>query len=382
MANIETSTDASRVLYLDTSQATDNLSGVVVAGQSRKTTDVSFQLQESIVVPAHHSILLSVHSASIPYSFYNFQVDRNITLTYRRTATGVVAGDEGGTTFTLKEGNYNIQSLLNEITSAINTQLGGSNFKCSFNPSTLKCEWVYIEFGFRLTFQFRADQTTNFKEEIGFAPNSFVAGLGLPSTANGTGFNFWMDRDNGTVYTIGYDDGVDGTLINTATTPANINTGIPDPSSYFSVVDVNYHIRQLYLRTNITSHSVLDSSIGCRFSNILARIPISAISGGELRIAPSDGAVHTLMLKVREITRIFLRLTDKDNKLIDLNGLDFSIALQFDFVETPTIVVPIDKREKINAKQYHAFLKSQGKAKVKELKEFEEEDANKKFLSV
>ena len=353
MANIETSTDASRVLYLDTSQATDNLSGVVVAGQSRKTTDVSFQFQESIVVPAHHSILLSVHSASIPYSFYNFQVDRNITLTYRRTATGVVAGDEGGTTF-----------------------------KCSFNPSTLKCEWVYIEFGFRLTFQFRADQTTNFKEEIGFAPNSFVAGLGLPSTANGTGFNFWMDRDNGTVYTIGYDDGVDGTLINTATTPANINTGIPDPSSYFSVVDVNYHIRQLYLRTNITSHSVLDSSIGCRFSNILARIPISAISGGELRIAPSDGAVHTLMLKVREITRIFLRLTDKDNKLIDLNGLDFSIALQFDFVETPTIVVPIDKREKINAKQYHAFLKSQGKAKVKELKEFEEEDANKKFLSV
>ena len=112
-----------------------------------------------------------------------------------------------------------------------------------------------------------------------------------------------MDRNAGAVYTIGYDDGTTGTTItNAQSDPLGVRDplefGIPDPLSYFSVVDVNYHIRQLYLRTNITSHSVLDSSIGCRFSNILARIPISSQSGGELRISPSDGAVHTLMLKL------------------------------------------------------------------------------------
>ena len=378
MANIETSTDASRVLYLDSARATNNLSGVVVAGESRRTTDVGFQLQEAIVVPSHHTILLSVHSCNIPYSFYNFQTGRNLTITYRRTAYNTDSGDGSGTQFTLKEGNYNIQNLLNEISTQINSTIGGgSDFVVQFNPSTLKCEWIYKENGYRLTLQFRADQSTNFKEELGFAPNSFVAGLSLPATEDGTGYNFWMDRSGGN-YRIGYSDGTTSTTISTTTA----TTPIPDPQSYFSVVDVNYHIRQLYLRTNITSHSVLDSALGCRFSNILAKIPITSQSGGELIIAPTDGAVHTLMLKVREITSIFMRLTDKDNKLINLNGLDFTIALQFDFVETPTHEVPVSMREKVDAKQYHNWLKSQGKNKEKELKDFISQDDNKKFLNV
>ena len=378
MANIETSTDASRVLYLDSARATNNLSGVATAGESRRTTDVGFQLQEPIVVPSHHTILLSVHSCNIPYSFYNFQSGRNLTITYRETEWNVDGGDGSGTQFTLKEGNYNIQNLLNEISTEINSSVGGgSDFVVQFNPSTLKCEWIYKRDGYRLTLQFRADQTTNFKEEIGFAPNSFVAGLDTPATEDGTGYNFWMSFKTDT-YRIGYSDGSTSTTI-TSTTSTD---PIPDPQSYFSVIDVNYHIRQLYLRTNITSHSVLDSALGCRFSNILAKIPITSQSGGELVIAPTDGAVHTLMLKVREITAILVRLTDKDNKLINLNGLDFTIALQFDFVETPTHTVPVGMREKVDAKQYHNWLKSQGKSKETELKAFLKRDENKKFISV
>ena len=153
-----------------------------------------------------------------------------------------------------------------------------------------------------------------------------------------------------------------------------------DPDQFFSVVDVNFHIRSLYLRTNITQHSVLDSSIGSRFSNILARIPITSQSGGELVVAPSDGAVHQLILKVREITSISVRLTDKDNKLIDLNGLDFQVALQFDFIETPQVSVPVSMREKVEAKKIHKFLKDTGREK--ELKEFLTDERNKKFLNV
>ena len=40
MSNQETMTNASRVLYLDTQQATENLSGIVAIGKGRRTTDI------------------------------------------------------------------------------------------------------------------------------------------------------------------------------------------------------------------------------------------------------------------------------------------------------------------------------------------------------
>jgi len=381
MANLETATDASRVIYLDSSQASDNLSGVVSAGEGKKTTSVLFQLQEPIVVPPHHTILVSIHSCSIPFSFYNFQTGRNTTLKFGRSNDGVITTTVDHT-LTLNQGNYNIRTLIDEVIASVNTYYSKTTttgLNVVFNPSTLKNEWIWLEDGKRLTLMFRKDQTTNFKEELGFASNNFVAGLS-DATENETGYNFWMERD-GTTTRIGYDDGTTSTIILSQTTPASL-TPLADPLSFFSVVDVNYHIRSLYVRTNITQHSVLDSAIGCRFSNILARIPITAVSGGELQISPSDGAVHTLALKVREITFISVRLTDKDNILIDLNGLDFTIAIQFDFIETPTIEAPIDKRKTIEARQYHSWLKSQGKSKERELKEFVEMDENKKFLNV
>tara|TARA_R100000149_G_C5867143_1_gene131705 strand:- start:243 stop:1379 length:1137 start_codon:yes stop_codon:yes gene_type:complete len=378
MANIETSTDASRVIYLDSADATTNLSGVSSAGKSKKTTDVQFQLEEPIVVPPHHTILLSLHSCAIPYSFYNFQTGRNTTLTISFCDTNTL--DTNETTdrqLVLTQANYNIQTLLDEIKTFVDiyavSDAGDSvgDFIAEFNPDTLKCEWRYNG-GKRLRFKFRDDQTTNFKEEIGFTENCFVQ----PEIAGG--YNFWMETHS-SVPKIGYDDGTTFTSMN-AGIPTATSTPLADPQQFFSVVDVNFHVRSLYLRSNITQHSVLDSSIGSRFSNILARIPINSVSGGELVISPSDGAVHTLMLKVREITFINIRLTDKDNKLIDLNGLDFTIALQFDFIETPEVKVPVGMREKVSAKQFHNFLKRTGKKE--ELKAFLADENNKKFINV
>lgn len=383
MANIETSTDASRVIYLDSADASENLSGLTTSGKSKKTTDVKFFLEEAIVVPPHHTILLSLHSCAIPYSFYNFQTGRNTQLKIQFVQsntldTPLAHPDENAvSTLTILQGNYNIASLLDKVKSFVNLAssglVGGSitDFDCAFNPSTLKCEWLYTKANTRLRFLFRDNQDTNFKEELGFNDNCFVQ----PEILDG--YNFFMEN-NGGVYNIGYDNGTDATII--PITQPNPVVPIADPDQYFSVVDVNFHIRSLYLRTNITQHSVLDSSIGSRFSNILARIPITSQSGGELVVAPSDGAVHQLILKVREITSISLRLTDKDNKLIDLNGLDFQVALQFDFIETPQVSVPVGMRDKVEAKKIHKFLKDTGRAK--ELKEFIADERNKKFLNV
>ena len=74
----ETETAASRVLYINSKDATTFF--------NENQSDFVFSLQEPIVVPEHHSMLMSVFSAEIPYSFYNFRVGVNCRLDYAVTA--------------------------------------------------------------------------------------------------------------------------------------------------------------------------------------------------------------------------------------------------------------------------------------------------------
>ena len=124
-------------------------------------------------------------------------------------------------------------------------------------------------------------------------------------------------------------------------------------------------VRSLYVRSNLTTSSVLDSAVGGGFSSILARIPIDVDSGGVITISPSDGSVHKLYIKVKDITIIGLRLTDQRNRLIDLNGLDWDISLQFDFVEPDDLKVPVDKRTEIEQKKYEKWKEQKDKKKRK-----------------
>ena len=130
-----------------------------------------------------------------------------------------------------------------------------------------------------------------------------------------------------------------GNIRNTTNTPLPDGTTLQANTlkSTFSAIDVNFHIRSLYIKSNLTQHSVLNSKHGGRYSSILARIPNDVASGETLEIFPRDGINHKLFLKVREIDRVFIRLTDVNNRLIDLNGLDWNLSLQFDFIETPEV---------------------------------------------
>ncbi len=60
----ETETPASKVLYINSDDYTTKY--------NEQDTNFEFVLEEPIVVPPHHSILASVYSVEIPYSFYNF----------------------------------------------------------------------------------------------------------------------------------------------------------------------------------------------------------------------------------------------------------------------------------------------------------------------
>ena len=361
MANVETGTGASRVMFINSADATQH------ASNNFLTTDYIFIPDESIVVPQHHNILMSLHHVSIPYSFYNFQDGRNNQLDYGLTASGVVSNATTGT-ITIPEGNYNAATLMRKIGQLISAEANVGTLTMRFDRDTLKYEWNWVPLvgNERLTLRISSgtNAATNLRDEIGFNDNKFYQGLGI--------YDVFFDNNLGGVLRCGFsisggastDYYVIGAGASTAYWTGEGNQG-GVTANIFSVVDMNAAIRSLYIRTNLTTTSILDSAVGGGFSSILARVPIDVNSGGIITISPTDGAVHKLYIKVREITIIGIRLTDQRNRLIDLQGLDWDISLQFDFIENPELKVPIDKRVSVELAKYEKYKKSIEEEKLK-----------------
>ena len=431
---VETSTDASRILFMDSRDGTNTNNDPQI------TTQYYLNLQDAIVVPHHHAILLSLHRLNIPRTFYNFEKNRNngVDVVFESAGGGTGAGFGnsyiGGLpqlTFEINEGNYNAISLMNKLTTIINNYLetgesryGSGNlvagdvdkyeFKMLFNADTLKYEWLIepkLEADkqdpnndIRMSFLWKssdyfgtdlpttdANRDTSIRQEAGFISNKFMNGTtqdffiefvgdalssdadpslwswnaGYGTYGDGAGWGTYIRTANGfepinitddLQYFRGYDDGA-----------TNRETG---DNNYLSCVDVNYHTTNLYLHTSLSQDSVIDSRIGCRYSNILSRIPVSVGNGEQIIVEPSDGSVHKLFLKIREITQVQIKLTDLDGKVIDLQGLDWTMSLEFDFIQLPKIEIPKDKRLTIEEERYKKFMEStEGKEAVKQLKE-------------
>ena len=341
--NHETATDASRVMFINSGDTQNNNADPSI------TTDYIFVPDESIVVPPHHTILLSLHHIQIPFSFYNFQLNRNCKLDYGLSTAGSTTFTSTGT-ITLEEGNYNATTLMTTITTSLNDVITGT-LSMKFNRDTLKFGWNWDGTGdnARLTLRIATGDNAllNCRDELGFNKNKFINRVDE--------YDVWFEDDNANLKGGYSNTGVNSTYFTGALGDYWYGDNTANDDNIFSVVDVNAGVRSIFLRTNLTQTSVLDSSIGGGFSTILARIPIDVDSGGIISISPSDGNVHKLMIKVREITSFEIRLTDQKNRVIDLQGLDWDISLQFDFIETPSLAVPKDKRLEVEEAMYEKF---------------------------
>lgn len=386
--NQETNTGASRILFLSSADG-NNLSG-----NPNLTTDFELELKQSIVVPPHHAILMSLHRASIPHTFYNFQRFRNCSVNVALRHSGNKFSDVSNLDIELEQGNYNALDLVEILKTQINNWLGGATksqigtitnpitisdnglnleFYMRFNRSKLKYEWILSrgtntirgrEFFVIFKWASGSDSDTSIKDEVGFIDNIWIDGITydyycsvVPELA-GVDYDTYQwgaIKNNGAVAGDFFDfkekiasDFTNknfkqltwsGNILNSTTTNLPDGTTLPANTlkSVFSAIDVNFHIRSIYIKSNLTQHSVLNSKHGGRFSSILARIPNDVGNGDTLEVLPRDGTTHKLFLKVREIDRIFIRLTDVNNRLLDLNGLDWNLSLQFDFIEIPEI---------------------------------------------
>jgi len=337
----ETGTAASRVIYINSKDAT------AIMGDNR--SDFDFTLEEPIVVPPHHNILLSVYSAEIPYSFYNFRDGVNCKLDYAITAFNTPAAYDAagkltmgapplGQTLTIPEGNYNAVELAALITAGI------AGLEVLYDANKLKFSFRNTNIGSRITLALKNGQDTgtpefpgeDMNEELGF---DWFNILGDP----------FVERDNAGLqpYFYGY----------TNPNPGVVGPGIDNnrqgpflvaPSFYLysdDAADLVNSIRSLFMRTNLSTTSVLDSHIGGGFSNILTRVPIKVEPGQIINIDPVNGDVHKLLLKLKAITNISIRLTNQKNETINLNGLDFDVSLKLEFIEDTELKPPENVRE-------------------------------------
>ena len=342
----ETETRTSRVLFISSGDAT------AIFNDNR--SNYKFTLEEAVVVPNHHSIVMSLIGAEIPYSFYNFVDSRNTLLYYQyNPATGstVYAAGVVAPTVTLQlrpEGNWNAVELAEYITRGINIQLvlAPNSFQMLYDPIALKFKFIMNTPG-RITLAMKnsPNLVVDMNEEIGFdltntPGDPFVENVGgafpirygyvnEPVGGTGIGINTYLDGGGH------------------AATPIS-------PLIYLyadDVCDMSNSIRTLFIRSNLTSSSVLDSHVGGGFSNILARIPIDREAGEIINLRASDGNVHQLLLKVKDFTEIHIRLTNQRNEEINLNGLDFNISLKLDFIENKRLQMPDNIRKLVDEGQ-------------------------------
>ena len=359
----ETGTDASRVIYINSKDAT------AIMGDNR--SDFDFTLEEPIVVPPHHNILLSVYSAEIPYSFYNFRDGINTNIDYAITAFNTPAAYDAagkltmgalplGQTLTIPEGNYNALELAALLTAGI------AGLEVLYDANKLKFSFRCLNVGTRITLALKNGQDTgtpenpgnDMNEELGFdffniLGDPFVEMQNVGLTPNFYGYtNPTLDVNGNPIPGPGTDNNRQGPFF-------------VKPSFYLygdDVADVVNSIRSLFMRTNLSTTSVLDSHIGGGFSNILTRIPIKVEPGQVINIDPINGDVHKLLLKLKAITNISIRLTNQKNETIDLNGLDFDVSLKLEFIEDNVLKPPENVRETL----YQESVKYQDKVALEE----------------
>ena len=363
----ETETSASRVIYINSKDATS------IMGDNR--SDFDFTLDEPIVVPPHHNILLSVYSAEIPYSFYNFRNGVNTKIDYALTsfnnpATYNAQGKldltaAGHQTLSIPEGNYNAIELAKLLSNGI------SGLECLYDANKLKFSFRALNAGTRITLALRNGVDTgtpefpgeDMNEELGF---DWFNILGDP----------FVERDIAGLqpYFYGYTNptlDVNGNPIPGPGTDNNVSGPFFATPAYFlygdDVADLTNSVRSLFMRTNLSTTSILDSHIGGGFSNILTRVPINAEPGQVINIQPVNGDVHKLLLKLKTITNISIRLTNQKNETINLNGLDFDVSLKLEFIEDKVLAEPPDPRQQLY-QQAQRFLKEQ-EQQEKKLKE-------------
>ncbi len=316
----------SKIIYLDSRDATTYLA-TTNDGQDMFSY-FQYQLTEQVEIPDEMNVLISLNGATIPYSFYNIREDVNDKVDFSIVESGTT--NTGTGTLTIPAGNYSAISLGNFVEDEISDLvLSGTNYNFTFTMDyqSDKQKYQYGIAGAGADVLKVLDMTLLF----GSGTNS--------STHANVEFGF-RQRD----------------VILTPTTSLNDRTSD-------NVIDINGSIHGVYIRTNLVSSGTLDSQNGT-FSNILARIPIKVQSGGII-FAESEHNNHKSLVDLNNIGVLTIRLTDERNRILDLNGLHFQLAIQIDFIKKPNADrLTAETRRLVGSEEYSVVSDTSAGSKI------------------
>ena len=276
-------TQPSRMVYLDSLDCTQF---------TNLTSHYLFGFKDAIETGPNEGMLVSLSSASIPYSFYNIRLGVNDTLHYNNTES-----------ITITPGNYSSNQLGKALVKA---------FKDDGIVATATYDRVTQKYTFSgptgLKFHFEEDKENSIKNELGFV-----------------GFTGVTTQDSN------------------------------DEFTSTSVADLNGSVHAIYVRTNLATKSVMESQTG-GVSDILAKIDINTDPGGVITLDPAqishEALIHTAGVKHIEvrITDERNRLLDL-NGLHSQVGLRFRFV-----TTKPSDPIPLsDPRQRINPKDVPAL---------------------------
>ena len=311
---IPNNSKSSIILYLDSRDATSYLATKLetdIDGNDREVNLNSYfqyVLQENIEVPLNQRALVSLQSATIPYSFYNIRTGINDTLVYE-ISNLTTSATTGGQILTLPSGNYTAFSLQDFIQDTLNNHTINVNYEFLMEYDSDKNKFLY---------------TINNKSNTDVLQVDFFFSNEVKSCNVEMGFE-----------------------------PSNlrfISTTAKSLRYSQNVIDINGSIHGVYIRSNLVSKGTLDSQNGT-LSNILARLPINVQSGGIIFGGENN---HKSIVDLKYINTITIRLTDERNRILDLNGLHFQIAIQLDFIYSKKpILIPTGGLTESGGSSFH-----------------------------
>ena len=160
---LQSNSMSSKILYIDSRDADSYLATKIENEISYDLTSYfQYILKENIEVPLNQRALISLNSATIPYSFYNIRLGINDILTAKATNTN--SGLSLELEHTIPAGNYTALTLADNIKSFMNTTLqkAGHNItyvfemlfdsdrqKYIYNATTTEAHPIKIEFLFQ-----------------------------------------------------------------------------------------------------------------------------------------------------------------------------------------------------------------------------------------
>lgn len=246
-----------------------------------------YNLDTPVIAPDNQECLVSLYSCVIPYSFYNIRENVNDRIPFRFVA------NDNLDSVKIPKGNYTITTLSNTIKGLLDGIEGGVSYTIVYNRTTMKI--TYNSNTPTIYFDFSAFVDTA-HIEMGFNPNEVSVDTGISNL---------------------------------------ISTNVPD---------INGNTHQIQIRTSLASKGCLDS-ITKSYSTILGSIPIDVNFGGVIFSKPSNN-IHKILITSKNISNISVRISDDRGRPVNLNGLNFTIAILLDFINMKPIKQQINQEER------------------------------------